>query len=76
MHAVDLDSEPGTDSARAVTCASKGGLAAGLAIGKLAPRPTAWWPSTILTAVGVIKGLEGRCRVSADISVRDSTIRD
>lgn len=48
----------------------EGGLAAGLAIAKLAPRPTAVMAVNDLTAVGLIKGLlKGGCRVPGDISV-------
>jgi LacI family transcriptional regulator len=48
----------------------EGGLAAGLAIAKLSPRPTAVMAVNDLTAVGVIKGLlKGGCRVPRDISV-------
>ncbi len=48
----------------------EGGLAAGLAIAKLAPRPTAVVAVNDLTAVGVIKGLlKAGCRVPQDISV-------
>lgn len=48
----------------------EGGLAAGLAIAKLFPRPTAAIAVNDLTAVGVIKGLlKAGCRVPRDISV-------
>ncbi|MGA2810245.1 MAG: LacI family DNA-binding transcriptional regulator [Candidatus Acidiferrum sp.] len=48
----------------------EGGLAAGLAIAKLSPRPTAVIAVNDLTAVGVIKGLlKAGCRVPQDISV-------
>jgi DNA-binding LacI/PurR family transcriptional regulator len=48
----------------------EGGLAAGLAIAKLSPRPTAVMAINDLTAVGVIKGLlKGGCRVPQDVSV-------
>ena len=48
----------------------EGGLAAGLAIAKLSPRPTAAIAINDLTAVGVIKGLlKAGCRVPRDISV-------
>jgi LacI family transcriptional regulator len=48
----------------------EGGLAAGAAIAKLSPRPTAVMAVNDLTAVGVIKGLlNGGCRVPQDISV-------
>src|SRR6202163_1182538 len=48
----------------------EGGLAAGLAIAKLSPRPTAVMAINDLTAVGVIKGLlKAGCRVPQDISV-------
>src|SRR6266550_3278466 len=48
----------------------EGGLAAGLAIAKLSPRPTAVVAVNDLTAVGVIKGLlKAGCRVPQDISV-------
>jgi DNA-binding LacI/PurR family transcriptional regulator len=48
----------------------EGGLAAGLAIAKLSPRPTAAIAINDLTAVGVIKGLmRSGCRVPRDISV-------
>jgi LacI family transcriptional regulator len=48
----------------------EGGLAAGLHIAKLSPRPTAVMAVNDLTAVGVIKGLlKGGCRVPEDISV-------
>jgi len=48
----------------------EGGLAAGLAIGKMVPRPTAVVAVNDLTAVGVIKGLaQSGCRVPQDISV-------
>src|SRR5713226_8609432 len=48
----------------------EGGLAAGLAIAKLAPKPTAVVAVNDLTAVGVIKGLlKAGCRVPQDISV-------
>jgi LacI family transcriptional regulator len=47
-----------------------GGLAAGLAIAKLSPRPTAVMAINDLTAVGVIKGLlKSGCRVPQDISI-------
>jgi DNA-binding LacI/PurR family transcriptional regulator len=48
----------------------EGGLAAGLTIAKLSPRPTAVMAVNDLTAVGVIKGLlKSGCRVPQDISV-------
>ena len=48
----------------------EGGLAAGLAIAKLSPRPTAVMAVNDLTAVGVIKGLmKAGCRVPQDVSV-------
>ncbi len=48
----------------------EGGLAAGEAISKLVPRPTAAVAVNDLTAVGVIKGLlNAGCRVPEDISV-------
>jgi LacI family transcriptional regulator len=48
----------------------EGGLAAGLAIAELLPRPTAVVAVNDLTAVGVIKGLlKSGCRVPQDISV-------
>lgn len=48
----------------------EGGLAAGLAIAKLTPRPTAVMAVNDLTAVGVIKGLlRAGCRVPQDVSV-------
>ena len=48
----------------------EGGLAAGLAIAKLSPRPTAVMAINDLTAVGVIKGLvKSGCRVPQDVSV-------
>ena len=48
----------------------EGGLAAGLAIGKMYPRPTAVMAVNDLTAVGVLKGLtKAGCRVPEDISV-------
>lgn len=48
----------------------EGGLAAGLAIAKLSPTPTAVIAVNDLTAVGVIKGLmQSDCRVPEDISV-------
>ena len=48
----------------------EGGLAAGLSIAKLSPRPTAVMAVNDLTAVGVIKGLmKAGCRVPEDISV-------
>ncbi len=48
----------------------EGGLAAGLAIAALNPRPTAVMAVNDLTAVGVIKGLmKSGCRVPQDISV-------
>src|SRR5258707_8150941 len=48
----------------------EGGLAAGLAIAKLSPRPTAVMAVNDLTAVGVIKGLlKSGCRVPQDVSI-------
>jgi DNA-binding LacI/PurR family transcriptional regulator len=48
----------------------EGGLAAGLRIAKLSPRPTAVMAVNDLTAVGVIKGLlKAGCRVPQDVSV-------
>src|SRR5437899_1932529 len=48
----------------------EGGLAAGLAIANLSPRPTGVVAVNDLTAVGVIKGLlKAGCRVPQDISV-------
>lgn len=48
----------------------EGGLAAGITIAKLSPRPTAVMAVNDLTAVGVIKGLlKAGCRVPQDISV-------
>jgi DNA-binding LacI/PurR family transcriptional regulator len=48
----------------------KGGMAAGLSVLKLSPRPTAVMAINDLTAVGVIKGvLSVGCRVPEDISV-------
>ena len=48
----------------------EGGLAAGLAVAKLSPRPTAVMAINDLTAVGVIKGLtKAGCRVPQDVSV-------
>lgn len=48
----------------------EGGFAAGVAIAKLSPRPTAVVAVNDLTAVGVIKGLlNSNCRVPEDISV-------
>ena len=48
----------------------EGGLAAGLAIAKLTPMPTAVMAVNDLTAVGVIKGLlKAGCRVPQDVSV-------
>jgi len=48
----------------------EGGLAAGSAIAKLSPRPTAVMTVNDLTAVGVLKGLiKAGCRVPQDISV-------
>ena len=48
----------------------EGGLAAGLAIANLSPRPTAVMAINDLTSVGVIKGLlKAGCRVPQDISV-------
>jgi DNA-binding LacI/PurR family transcriptional regulator len=48
----------------------EGGLAAGVAIARLTPRPTAVMAVNDLTAVGVMKGLlqEG-CRVPQDVSI-------
>jgi len=48
----------------------EGGLAAGLAIGQMSPRPTAVMAINDLTAVGVMKGLTSAgCRIPEDISV-------
>src|SRR5204863_4604086 len=48
----------------------EGGFAAGTAIAKFSPRPTAVVAVNDLTAVGVIKGLlNAGCRVPQDISV-------
>ncbi len=48
----------------------EGGLAAGMSIAKLSPRPTAVVAVNDLTAVGVVKGLlNSGCRVPQDISV-------
>jgi len=48
----------------------EGGLAAGISIAKLSPRPTAVVAVNDLTAVGVVKGLlDSGCRVPQDISV-------
>src|SRR5882724_6131504 len=48
----------------------EGGLAAGMAIAKLSPRPTAVMAINDLTAVGVMKGLmKSGCRIPEDISV-------
>jgi DNA-binding LacI/PurR family transcriptional regulator len=48
----------------------EGGLAAGLAIAKVSPRPTAVMSVNDLTAVGVMKGLQSMgCRIPEDISV-------
>lgn len=48
----------------------EGGLAAGLSLAELSPRPTAVVAINDLTAVGVIKGLlKTGCRVPEDISV-------
>jgi len=48
----------------------EGGLAAGLAVAKMSPRPTAVMAVNDLTAVGVLKGLlDAGCRVPQDISV-------
>ena len=48
----------------------EGGLAAGVAIAELSPRPTAVMAINDLSAVGVIKGLlKAGCRVPQDISV-------
>jgi LacI family transcriptional regulator len=48
----------------------EGGLAAGLAIAKMSPRPTAVMAVNDLTAVGVLKGLRNAgCRVPEDISL-------
>jgi LacI family transcriptional regulator len=47
----------------------EGGLAAGLAIAQMSPRPTAVMAINDLTAVGVIKGLTSAgCRIPQDIS--------
>ncbi len=48
----------------------EGGLAAGLAIAKMSPRPTAAMAVNDLTAVGVMKGLTNMgCRIPEEISV-------
>ncbi len=48
----------------------EGGLAAGLALAAMSPRPTAVMAVNDLTAVGVLKGLsDAGCRVPHDISV-------
>lgn len=48
----------------------EGGLAAGLALAKMSPRPTAVMAVNDLTAVGVVKGLlTAGCRIPEDISV-------
>lgn len=48
----------------------EGGLAAGMAVARMTPRPTAVMAVNDLTAVGVIKGLlKGGCRVPQDVSV-------
>lgn len=48
----------------------EGGLAAGLAVAAMSPRPTAVMAVNDLTAVGVLKGLlDAGCRVPRDISV-------
>ncbi len=48
----------------------EGGLAAGRAIAKLSPRPSAVVAINDLTAIGVIKGLiKSGCRVPEDVSV-------
>ena len=48
----------------------EGGLAAGISIAKMSPRPTAVVAVNDLTAVGVVKGLlNSGCRVPQDISV-------
>jgi DNA-binding LacI/PurR family transcriptional regulator len=48
----------------------EGGLAAGLSIAEMSPRPTAVMAVNDLTAVGVIKGLmKAGCRVPEDVSV-------
>lgn len=48
----------------------EGGLAAGLAVARMALRPTAVMATNDLTAVGVIKGLlNAGCRVPQDVSV-------
>jgi DNA-binding LacI/PurR family transcriptional regulator len=48
----------------------EGGLAAGLAIAQMSPRPTAVMAVNDVTAVGVMKGLTSAgCRIPQDISV-------
>jgi LacI family transcriptional regulator len=48
----------------------EGGLAAGLAIAKMSPRPTAVMAVNDFTAIGVMKGLTtSGCRIPEDISV-------
>src|SRR5689334_24042784 len=48
----------------------EGGLAAGISIAKMSPRPTAVVAVNDLTAIGVVKGLlESGCRVPQDVSV-------
>lgn len=48
----------------------EGGLAAGISLAQLAPRPTAVMAVNDLTAIGVIKGLlQAGCRVPDDVSV-------
>jgi DNA-binding LacI/PurR family transcriptional regulator len=64
----DLGLEPGPILAGDLRF--EGGLAAGLAIGRLASRPTAVVAVNDLTAVGVVKGLlNSGCKVPEEISV-------